>query len=566
MDSTLRFLSIRALHDSELPARRRALLNQLPLSITTALVYAGSAVFHTPLLANPLVWWSAGLIVLLLLACVVVPWNRLPARAVLVIPVLDFVPIGFLREGMYPEVTGTVMMLLFPVLWLVTSGLVPYGAALLGAAMTLVVVWVPVFLSPVPVTGDALTGPLPVPLLVLAIGATVQEITHQLRVKETQLREALATTAHRKRLLYTVLDSINSRVLAVDTDGRPLVTNYGMLADYAGQRVAHGAAAEASLPAMYTESGRPLASAQRPIARALAGESFTDHLVRYGDAPTQRVLSVSARTLHNNEQQPEGAVLSFHDVTELVNALNAQEEFVTGVSHELRTPLTSIRGYTELLTMDETLPETTRSGLGVIERNTEQLQNLVDDLLGAGNGATDLHPAPTDLIALLTAATAAAAPRAASGAVTLQTQAPQTLIAHCDPVRIGQVLDNLLSNAIKYSRPHSTVHVLATHHQDSARIQVIDQGIGMGPEDTGRVFERFYRSATARMSTIPGLGIGLALCREIIEQHGGTITCHSTLGEGTTMTITVPINPPSATPASGGASTTDHDPAPNILV
>ena len=109
-----------------------------------------------------------------------------------------------------------------------------------------------------------------------------------------------------------------------------------------------------------------MASADRPIARAAAGESFTDYLVRYGDAPDQRVLSVAACTIHDDRRQPEGSVLSFTDVTDLVSALNAKDDFIAGVSHELRTPLTSIRGYTELLAMDPTVPAHLQTGLETI--------------------------------------------------------------------------------------------------------------------------------------------------------------------------------------------------------
>ncbi|MHC5560837.1 sensor histidine kinase [Kocuria sp. U4B] len=550
MDPTLRFLSVRPLQDTELPARRRALLSQLPLTITTALLYLGIAVFHIEELAEPLVQEAAAVFAALTLACAAVPWERLPPRAVLAVPLLDFLPIGLLREGMYPEVAGTAMLALFPVLWMVTCGLIPRGAASLGAAMTLGMVWAPLLLSPTPVSVNALTGRLLIPFMVLAIGATVQEITHHLRLQESRLREALTTAARRERLLHTVLESINSHVLAVDPTGRPLVSNYELLKGYAWQRAMNGSAAEASLPAMYTESGAPMASAQRPIARAVAGESFTDQLVRYGDLPAQRVLSVSARTMRDDEQRPEGSVLSFHDVTDLVSALKAKDEFIAGISHELRTPLTSIRGYTELLGMDEGLPGHARAGLEVIERNVEQLQGMVDNLLGARTAATDLHLAPTDIVELLDQATSSAAPRATESGVTLKTWAPESLVADCDPVRIGQVLDNLISNAIKYSRPDSTVFVLGTRHEDNAQIQVIDHGLGMSAEDTGKVFGRFYRSSTARMSTVPGLGMGLAVCQDIIDQHHGTITCHSSLGEGTVMTVTLPINTPTATPTA----------------
>jgi len=133
--------------------------------------------------------------------------------------------------------------------------------------------------------------------------------------------------------------------------------------------------------------------------------------------------------------------------------------------------------------------------------------------------------------------------------------APDTLVVDCDPVRMRQVLDNLISNAIKYSPANSTVFVLGSWSGDTAQVQVIDHGHGMSPEDVRRVFEKFYRGATARMSTTPGLGIGLALSRAIIEQHRGTLTCHSTLGEGTVFTLTLPMTSArEAVPTDGPAA------------
>ena len=554
MDSALRFLLLRAFEGPELPLRRRVVLNQLPLTVTAALLLSGVAVVHPGQLTDARVHWAGALLLGLLVLCAVVPWERMPERWVLVIPLLDFLPVGLLREGLYPEVAGTAILPVFPVLWLVSSGLIRYGAASLGAGMTLGVVWVPVLVSGSPATPTALTSPLLVPFMMLVIGTTVQEITHRLRQQSSQLRAALATAAHRERLLHTVLDAVNSKVLAIDTTGRPLLTNHGPLADYAWRRAVDGPGAEASLPGMYTASGAPLASPARPIARAAAGESFTDYLVRYGQAPDQQVLSVAACTIHDEHHRPEGSVLSFTDVTELVTALNAKDDFIAGVSHELRTPLTSIRGYTELLAMDPTVPAHVHAGLETIERNTGQLMHLVEDLLKSAHAHTAVRKEPADLAHLLADATAAAQPRAEQAGITVKTWAAETLPVRCDSQRIGQVLDNLISNAIKYSPPHSSVFVFGTTAPGAVQVQVIDHGTGMTPEDTTEIFQRFYRSPTARMSTVPGLGLGLAMSKDIVDAHGGTLTCHSTLTEGTVFTLTLP-SPDHPAPQAAASTT-----------
>ncbi|NVC24699.1 HAMP domain-containing histidine kinase [Kocuria salina] len=258
-------------------------------------------------------------------------------------------------------------------------------------------------------------------------------------------------------------------------------------------------------------------------------------------APFFSMARPTARVMRDEHGRAEGAVLSFSDVTELVDALQAKDELVAGISHELRTPLTSIRGYTELLAMDDRLPGSAQTGLEVIERNADQLLSLVDDFLNSHRDAADLHVVPADLVALLEQSAEAAQPHADRAGITVKAWAPDTLVVDCDPVRMRQVLDNLISNAIKYSPANSTVFVLGTQSGDSAQVQVIDHGYGMSSEDVRRVFEKFYRGPSARMSTTPGLGIGLALSKAIIEQHRGTLTCHSTLGEGTVFTLTLPM-------------------------
>jgi signal transduction histidine kinase len=106
------------------------------------------------------------------------------------------------------------------------------------------------------------------------------------------------------------------------------------------------------------------------------------------------------------------------------------------------------------------------------------------------------------------------------------------------------VLDNLLSNAIKYSPDGGPVTVRVARAGTTVQVQVADRGMGMRPEDAEHVFGRFFRSSNARMSAIPGLGLGLAVVHEIVERHGGTIGCESAPGEGTVFTLILPAAGP----------------------
>jgi two-component system, OmpR family, phosphate regulon sensor histidine kinase PhoR len=244
--------------------------------------------------------------------------------------------------------------------------------------------------------------------------------------------------------------------------------------------------------------------------------------------------------MKDNEGKREGSVLAFSDVTELAEALNAKDDFLSSVSHELRTPLTSIRGYTELLLLDTNLPPQVTAGLTVIDRNADQLLKLVTDLLGTATGFADLQPVEADLADLLKQAATAAEPRAAASGVVLSLDAPEPLMVECDPARIRQVLDNLLSNAVKYSPDGGTVTVRGGVRDGVVYGEVADTGMGMATEESGSIFTKFFRTSTARMSSIPGVGLGLPLSKDIVERHGGSIWCTSAPGAGSVFTFTLP--------------------------
>lgn len=550
-------LSLDRLSFHELSMRRRVLLSQLPFSVTTVVLVLGVWVAHAPLRGDLQLHLATALTLVLTALCVLVPWDRLPDGAFLAVPVLDFVPLTLLREATLGWVTGVGIMAAFPVVWLAGSGRLPRAAAPLGFLLTLAMVWVPLLVPSRPLTVQMVTAPLLIPFMLLSIGITVQVLSNsmerqnaELTAKDAQLRRLLAVTARRERLLQTVMDAVDVGVLAIDEDGHDVLMNRR-------QRRIHQLSlpegmsdgAEADLLIYADAEGTPLLPEERVAARAVRGESFSDVLVWAGRAPAQRVLSVSARVMRDDDGRPEGSVLSFNDVTELVAALQAKDDFLAGVSHELRTPLTSIRGYTELLAMDDGLPGHVRSGLEVIERNADQLLVLVEDLLGTASSALEPQLVSADLVQVVEQSVAAAGPKAAAGGVDLHVEVPRRLVLECDPVRLGQVLDNLLSNAIKYSPSGGPVTVSVTPAGRAVQIRVADRGMGMRPQDAEDVFGRFFRSPNARMSTIPGLGLGLAVAREIVERHGGSIRCESALGEGTVFTVVLPL----AGPGSAGA-------------
>ena len=179
----------------------------------------------------------------------------------------------------------------------------------------------------------------------------------------------------------------------------------------------------------------------------------------------------------------------------------------------------------------------------MIGRNVERLRRLVDDLLTAASGPPEVAPVQADLADVAEESVAAIAARGTEAGVDVVNEVSEGIIARCDPARIGQVLDNLLSNAVKYSPAGGTVTVRAQKMPGSVVCEVEDQGMGMSPEDSAEVFSKFFRTSAVRQAAIPGVGLGLAIVRSIVEEHGGQIHCRSELGRGTTFTFELPDNP-----------------------
>ncbi|CAH0163537.1 Sensor histidine kinase WalK [Arthrobacter sp. Bi26] len=229
------------------------------------------------------------------------------------------------------------------------------------------------------------------------------------------------------------------------------------------------------------------------------------------------------------------------EVSGLIDALSAKDDVVTTVSHEFRTPLTSIIGNLDLALSDsEQLSAQALRRLEVAQRNAERLLALVSDLLMSANSAVHIHPLRTDLASLVEASLGSAHAHAEASQVTLSMEVPAPLWAHVDPLRINQALDNLISNAIKYSPNGGSVRVSASTEGDRVLLHVEDDGLGMTATDAEQVFTRFFRSPAVRDGSIPGAGLGLSITKAIVERHGGSISCNTHLGSGSTFTLELP--------------------------
>jgi PAS domain S-box-containing protein len=224
-----------------------------------------------------------------------------------------------------------------------------------------------------------------------------------------------------------------------------------------------------------------------------------------------------------------------------------KDEFVSLVSHELRTPLTSIRGYLELVLDGAagSLTEEQDRFLRVVERNADRLLGLVGDLLFVAQVDAGRLPVELDDLDLALVATECVdglRPVADAKGIELIVDAPP-LAARGDRGRLDQLLGNIISNAVKFTPDGGRVMVRVSAQDESALIEVSDNGIGVPEAELDALFTRFFRSSTATENAIPGTGLGLVIAKAIAEAHGGQIAVESWEGVGTTFEVTLPLAP-----------------------
>lgn len=228
--------------------------------------------------------------------------------------------------------------------------------------------------------------------------------------------------------------------------------------------------------------------------------------------------------------------------SEIEAAERMKNDFISSVSHELRTPLTAIKGWSETMQNGMDDPELMKTGMSILTAETDRLTRIVEELLDFSRMQNDklvLQMQPVDLDAELYDAVLLMRERATEENVKLEYVENEGLpTVTADPARLKQVFINILDNAIKYNRPGGAVRVEAANMGQKVQIVISDTGMGISAEDLSKVKTKFFRADHSR----PGTGIGLALADEIVRGHHGRMDIESRLGEGTTVTLTLPVH------------------------
>lgn len=364
-----------------------------------------------------------------------------------------------------------------------------------------------------------------------------------------------------RRQLAGVIASIAEGVLLFDRTGHVVLGNQAALTPLGGRRIKVGMSL-AELNDTFNIrhlDGRVMQPEDMPVARALEGKVGHNDEVLLRSNDDDLVLSMSSAPLLAEDGTIDGAVVIFRDITAQKRHAAVRDEFLAVAAHELRAPLAAIKGYSDLLVKREIqradATERDRKGIMMLSAQIDHLVRLVDNLLDVSRidtGRLDLYLQAVDLIALIEACIDRVSVSNINHNIVFN--GPPTLEILGDQLRLQQVFTNLLANAVRYSAPGTDVHVdvwtettTAEHNgrddntdETVVVVAVRDQGVGIAPDVQSQVFERYYRVNTALAAS--GLGLGLYLCREIVSRHGGQIVLDSTLGEGTTFRVTLPLN------------------------
>ena len=385
-----------------------------------------------------------------------------------------------------------------------------------------------------------------------------------------------AETESRRALLQLLLDELPTGVYLVrGYDARLVLANRAAAALW-GANWPHDQPMQEFLKAndirIFGIDGLPLPPEQLAAILAMQQGKLVRHLqkiIRHSDGTTLPILVSavafdvselhllpSTRTVHSHQEVEPAALVVYQDVTALKEAERIKDEFISIATHELRNPMSVLKGFAQTLLMQTlrgkgpALVEWQVKALREIDQAVTRLDKLTEDLLDVTRlqaGRLVLYCEPTDLVALTRRMMKRLQMTTLQHQLSLHT-ALSYLVLHVDPGRIEQVLSNLIGNAIKYSPASGTIEIILREDAEAhvAQLSIQDHGIGIPADERAHIFSRFARAGNAQVSGIAGTGLGLFICRELIERHEGRIWFESAEGVGSTFYITLPVVPEGA--------------------
>ncbi|MFO7167151.1 MAG: ATP-binding protein [Chloroflexota bacterium] len=339
-----------------------------------------------------------------------------------------------------------------------------------------------------------------------------------------------------QRLLEAVMRDINDGLVVVDGAGQVVLANplgeQLLKETVAGQTVRERLVELAA--GVQAESSNSSAVAELKLDTP--GEDEDD----------ERYYQAFASAVHHDVSSDPLVAIVLHDISSQKAEERARVEFISMVSHELRNPLHSLNGFVKVVLQGRAgaLTALQQDFLQMADGQIEQLKGRIAELLEFNRlkaGRLSLNPQWSDLSLLITGTLNRLTLQAEERGLTLVNQVAEQLPeCWCDSARIGQVLTNLVENAIKATPPGGTITVSAETHDDEIWLRVRDTGVGIPAAELGKIFNRFYRVAKHTNGPDQHLGLGLAICQQIVEGHGGRMWVESEEGVGTCFTVALP--------------------------
>jgi len=362
------------------------------------------------------------------------------------------------------------------------------------------------------------------------IGDLARALSHM----SGQIQDKIDEIRQETLKLNTVISSMFEGLLVVDEKGRVTLMNL-------------------SLRKLFLIDFDPEKKVSIEVIRAPHIQDIIDKIIKNGQRliseevdisyPQERILRINAAPIIRNDTL-RGAVLVFHDITQVRKLERMRRDFMANVSHELRTPITNIKGYSETL-LEGALEDKNRAKefINIIHQNSSRLEDLINDVLDIAaieSNKMTISLIPLDIKPILKRCTGifekSIKDKGLSLSVRLPDDIPKIL---ADEKRITQVLLNLLDNAVKYTNTGG-ISIEISLKSKFIQFDVTDTGIGIPLNDIPRIFERFYRVEKSRSRDLGGTGLGLSIVKHIVESHHGDVWVSSKAGQGSTFSIKIP--------------------------
>lgn len=361
------------------------------------------------------------------------------------------------------------------------------------------------------------------------------DITERKRAEES-LRESEQRWA-------TTLASIGDAVIATDAMGR--ITFMNSVAEGLTGWTSPEATGKPIIEVLHIINEKTREVVENPVTRVIkeAGVvGLANHTILVKKDGTEIPIDDSGAPIRDENSTITGVVLVFRDITERRKAEQIKEEFIGLVSHELRTPMTVITGALNVAMSEGISPEDSKELLHDAERSSQTLAQILDNLVELSRYQSDrlrLTMTRTNVGQLINNIAETEKPRLDSHRLSL-TVADDLPPIDVDQVRVGQIIRNLLSNAAKYSPPDTEILISVEKRDGQILIGVKDHGKGISPEDQAKLFHPFERLQETSANK-PGLGLGLLVCKRLVEAHGGKIWVESERGAGSTFYFSLPV-------------------------